>query len=538
MQMARLLASLLGVGAALVVERNASSDEVPNRMMLPPRGGVFCRGNGCPFGEVGVVAGQQIMGQTNTEQGVEQQAKAALAIGMDALLARKEFCRGMSCVDGMGKPLDRTKATFAAQCIHFFEGSLEGHDDYRTVKQVYDSFGSICGPRVGLAEMPLCRAYGDVFAAALAPEIQATTVGSAQSICNTMFDFFLEMKQAQIDLQLFEGSLGHLDTAGPETPRGRRWAKFVEMSAPKPLNETHGSLDALQVQSRGDKDADKYQITMPSWDGTLKPTRVPGMLFDHCETEMKEIMLEEPQTSGRVSQMAVDWCNFQQLRGGGRSDWSERTCLGIGKLFGMALRNIPDPPPLDQPPVVLAGALPKPTFGQLSPTMPPTYTMMPTIPDPPKWGEPPVSGPVPPKMSKEQMQRMLDPVARFLLRPDQVCQQLFVAIGATTRVEGLLRNSFKTSFRVPTAGMSLPTKDDLMLQAMQQAAEFRKSATQEKEAQAEKAKAELRKAAADVVKPAEIASETAANLNLGSLPHSSDYNPKVTVGGSFLRLHR
>ena len=92
----------------------------------------------------------------------------------------------------------------------------------------------------------------------------------------------------------------------------------------------------------------------------------------------------------------------------------------------------------DQPPMVLAGALPKPTFGQLSPTMPPTqgtwmmsaaigqsqaltrfqsilaimgrlaslrYTMMPTIPDPPKWGEPPTSGPVPPKMSKEQMQR-------------------------------------------------------------------------------------------------------------------------------------
>ena len=34
------------------------------------------------------------------------------------------------------------------------------------------------------------------------------------------------------------------------------------------------------------------------------------------------------------------------------------------------------------------------------------YTMMPTIPDPPKWGEPPTSGPVPAKMSKEQMQRL------------------------------------------------------------------------------------------------------------------------------------
>eukprot|EP00439_Symbiodinium_sp_Y106_P041470 s239_g5.t1 len=158
----------------------------------------------------------------------------------------------MSCVDGMGKPLDRTKAAFAAQCSHFFKGGLEGHDDYRTVKQVYDSFGSICGPRplAELAKMPLCRAYGDVFAAALAPQLDAVTVGSAEAICNSMFDFLQEMKQAQVDLQLFEGSLDHLD--------------------------------------------DKYEITMSSWDGALKATRVPSLLFDHCETEMKEIMLDAP----------------------------------------------------------------------------------------------------------------------------------------------------------------------------------------------------------------------------------------------------
>lgn len=534
MQMVRLLANILGVSYALTVEKDGAPSELPPAMMLPPRGGVFCRGNGCPYSEAGVVGGQQIMGHTQTEQGVEEQAKAALAIGMDALLARKEFCRGMSCVDGMGKPLDRTKAAFAAQCSHFFKGGLEGHDDYRTVKQVYDSFGSICGPRVGNAEMPLCRAYGDVFAAALAPQLDAVTVGSAEAICNSMFDFLQEMKQAQVDLQLFEGSLGHLDVAGPASARGRRWAKFVEMSTPKPLNETHGNLLAgLQV---GADDKDKYEITMSSWDGALKATRVPSLLFDHCETEMKEIMLDAPQTSGRVAKLAVDWCNFQQLRGGGRSDWSERTCIGIGKLFGLALRNIPDPPPPDQPPMVLAGALPKPTFGQLSPTMPPTYTMMPTIPDPPKWGEPPTSGPAPAKMSKEQMQRMLDPVKRFLLRPDQVCQQLFVAIGATTRVEGLLRNSFKTSFRVPSAGMALPTKGDLMLQAMQQAADFRKTATQQKEAEVAKAKAGLKEAAADLIKP--VQAQPASAVELGLLPHSSDYNPKVTIGASLLRMHR
>lgn len=219
---------------------------------------------------------------------------------------------------------------------------------------------------------------------------------------------------------------------------------------------------------------DKYQVTMPSWDGGLNATKVAPQLFEHCELEMREIMADESQTAGRVSKLAVDWCNFQQLQGG-RADWSERTCIGIGKLFALALRNIPDPPPLDQPALVMGGALPKPTFGQVSPTMPPTYTMMPTIPDPPKWGEPPVSGPAPVKMSQEQMKRMLDPVLRFLMRPDQVCQQLFVAIGATTRVEGLLRNSFKTSFRIPSPGMKLPGKEDAMLQAMQEAANFRKA---------------------------------------------------------------
>ena len=37
-------------------------------------------------------------------------------------------------MDGMGKPLDRTKATFLSQCAHFFAGSLRGQDDYRSVK--------------------------------------------------------------------------------------------------------------------------------------------------------------------------------------------------------------------------------------------------------------------------------------------------------------------------------------------------------------------------------------------------------------------
>ena len=61
--------------------------------------------------------------------------------------------------------------------------------------EVYDSFGSLCGTRVGNAEMPFCRAYGDVIAAALASQM-AATVGSGEQICESIFEFTIEMKQA------------------------------------------------------------------------------------------------------------------------------------------------------------------------------------------------------------------------------------------------------------------------------------------------------------------------------------------------------
>eukprot|EP00913_Durusdinium_trenchii_P019023 g17878.t1 len=83
---------------------------------------------------------------------------------------------------------------------------------------------------------------------------------------------------------------------------------------------------------------------------------------------------------------------------------------------------------------------------------------------------------------EEQMQRMLDPFQRFLMRPDQVCQQLF---------------------------------DDAVLRAMQQAADFRKIATK-----GESSKLRQTKAAAAL---------TQENLPTEGLPHASDYNPKVTV---------
>eukprot|EP00913_Durusdinium_trenchii_P003672 g3399.t1 len=59
----------------------------------------------------------------------------------------------------------------------------------------------------------------------LGPEA-SVLVGSAEKICDGVFDFMTEVKQAQIDLQLFEGSVESVGEEGPDSTRGRRpWIK-------------------------------------------------------------------------------------------------------------------------------------------------------------------------------------------------------------------------------------------------------------------------------------------------------------------------
>jgi len=504
-------------------------------------------------GEASFKAGQGLA----TMNAAEEAAKAALALGDDAFLSQKEFCRGSTCVNGMGHPVDRTKATFVAQCGHLFkESGLKGTDAYRTIKHVYDSFGNICGPRVGYAEWTFCRAYGDVLTAALSPELEESSVGGLPQICGNLFTFLMQIKQAQVDLELFEGTTAppDLHTAGPETQRGRKWAKYVEMSTPKPLNETHGkddigdataSMAAEEAHSQvmeTDKDK-KYEITMGSWDGSLKAVKAPKLQFDYCEREMTEIMMNQQQTSSGVVQLVVDWCNYQMI-GGARPDWSDRTCLSMGKLMGLAMRNIPDPPPPSEPPTVVFGALPKPAFGQASPTMPPTYTMMPTIPDPPAFGTIPKSGPVAPTMSTAQLQRMLHPTKRFLLGPGQVCQQMFVAIAASNRLEGIMRESFKTSFRNPPPGLQLPSTTDPLLMALQGAADFRKAAAltkQAKELENAQALNDAKETAADFDSVDETVAEQTAGAPApatAALPDSHAFNPVVVKDSTAALVRR
>jgi len=518
--------------------------------IVPPLNGVYCRGSACRYknsalgtvGEAAFKAGQGLA----TVNAAEEAAKAALALGDDAFLSQKEFCRGSTCVNGMGHPVDRTQATFVAQCSHLFEESgLQGTAAYRTIEHVHESFGNVCGPRVGYAEWPFCRAYGDVITAALSPELEESSVGGLPQICGNLFTFLMQIKQAQVDLQLFEGSATppDLHTAGPDTQRGRKWAKYVEMSTAKPLDETHDKNDitSLAAEKAGEAHSQmsevdndkKYEVTMGSWDGSLKALKAPKLQFDYCEAELTEIMRSQEQSASAVVQSVVDWCNYQMM-GGARPDWSDRSCLAIGKLMGLALRNIPDPSPPSQPPTVVYGALPKPAFGQASPTMPPTYTMMPTIPDPPAFGSIPKSGPVAPTMSTAQLQRMLHPVKRFLLNPGQVCQQMFVAISAASRVEGIMRDSYRTSFRNPPPGLTMPSTTDPLLMALQGAADFRKAAAltkQAKELENAQALKDATKSTSDldsVVAPAAASAAAPA----AAMPDSDAFNPVVVKNGT------
>ena len=79
--------------------------------------------------------------------------------------------------------------------------------------------------------------------------------------------------------------MDHPDAAGPESERGRRWvrmpgrldccaditkpsrwSKFVEMSTPKPLNETHGNLLAgLQAPRKAHVVASFYPTCPAGW---------------------------------------------------------------------------------------------------------------------------------------------------------------------------------------------------------------------------------------------------------------------------------
>jgi len=535
--------------AATALATTVSTQE--DSKAVPPLNGVYCRGSACRYknsalGTIGEAAFKAGQGQPSVNA-AEEAAKAAMALGDDAFLSQKEFCRGSTCVNGMGHPVDRTQATFVAQCGHLFkESGLQGTAAYRTIKHVHESFGNVCGPRVGYAEWPFCRAYGDVITAALSPELEESSVGGLPQICGNLFTFLMQMKQAQVDLELFEGSASppDLHSAGPDTQRGRKWAKYVEMNTAKPLDETHAKEDiaSLAAEKAGEADSQmsevdkdkKYEITMGSWDGSLKPLKAPKLQFDYCEAELTEVMRSQEMTASAVVQSVVDWCNYQMM-GGARPDWSDRSCLAIGKLMGLALRNIPDPPPPSQPPTVVFGALPKPAFGQASPTMPPTYTMMPTIADPPAFGSTPKSGPVQPTMSTAQLQRMLHPVKRFMLNPGQVCQQMFVAISAASRVEGIMRDSYRTSFRNPPPGLQMPSITDPLLMSLQGASDFRRAAAMTKQAK-ELANAQaLKDAAKSVSDSSDVGSEEAAAAPAGTpapaMPNSDDFNPVVVKGG-------
>eukprot|EP00933_Yihiella_yeosuensis_P006350 TRINITY_DN111035_c0_g1_i1.p1 TRINITY_DN111035_c0_g1~~TRINITY_DN111035_c0_g1_i1.p1 ORF type:complete len:608 (+),score=138.98 TRINITY_DN111035_c0_g1_i1:120-1826(+) len=480
----------------------AQQPTLPPVAPLPPLGGVYCRGAGCRYRQAPPMAGppppmplplagapmaapgapgaapamSDAMAANAAAAGAqaaaEWNAKQAMSMGMDVLLAQKEFCRGTGCITGMGKPSDRSIAIFNAQCSHFFEISgLGGSDSHRTISHVREAFYLGCKPKVGNAESVFCSAYADAWVGALYMTKPGESVGSVSNVCTKMNVLIAETRQAELDLSLWEPAIPDEEAtgifSGSKGNRGIAWKKYI---AAQDTTLLWFEPWAEVVPNR----TEPVEITQGSFDGLVDPVKVSAKTFGHCESQVDEILMHQRATAGTVTKMFEDWCNWQSLERGkfGRPEWSPESCARVSRLVAFALRNVPEPPPPFMPQEVTFGMPPAPIFGQPSPTMPPGFNMMPAAelmaPQPPG-----TKGLIHPTLSPEETKR-LTTTERFMLNPSQVCQQLFVAAGAIHRTERLLKNSFSQGVRKSQfAGPVPPTKEDPGLIALYEAAKHR-----------------------------------------------------------------
>jgi hypothetical protein len=472
------------LASALLVKQ--APDAAP---ALPPLNGVFCRGSACQYRVNPPPPSEPI---TNSQE--------AAALGLGAELAQKEFCRGLACIEGSGRPEDTKRATFVTLCSRLFEksGGLPGTDRSRTIANVRDAFTVLCKPRTGNGENVLCPAYADVWVAALSQDINDPSVGSLKTVCGSMYDFLGEFKQAEVDMGFWEPAVpaDPLNQAGPHTTRGARWHK-------------HAATHQVRLLQAPVVRTEAVNVTEGSYDDVLKPVSVPPAVFSYCEAEMSEIMLSSNATSSDVIKLTRDWCSWRSmLKGeeGAKPDWTERTCLNMGKLVTYALRNIPDPTPTTE---VVWGKPPQPAFGLPSPTMPPEFAMIPN----------------PEKPTQEDVDMMYSP-NRFLMNSTQVCQQIFVAIAAVHRTEGLLRDPGRTSYRlgVSMPKPELPSAHDAALLALKAATDYRSSTAN--------AQVEAQEKAAQVIEAAKAANAVPSSEPVKPeepvvMPDSSAFNPEV-----------
>jgi len=278
-------------------------------------------------------------------------------------LADRELCRGLGCVPGAGFPINPAKTTFELKCMHLLQvigGGLEGQDRSRKINDVRQTFLKICKNRVEYHETIFCGDYADVFVAALSPFVHDLTVGRADAVCSSAFNFMSLFKGAEVNLKFVAAALPKSDSllelgnsgipqVGPNSTRGRRWCKRLSLIRSTTLKDGETGCPG---GSNGVINANvKYKIAPGSDDGVMLPTEVSGDLFAYCGAQMEEITGGTRQSAAMFVLLTRDWCSWQTISksppGGDllhheppeHPEWNSRTCTGMAQLLTFALRQ-------------------------------------------------------------------------------------------------------------------------------------------------------------------------------------------------------
>jgi len=304
--------------------------------------------------------------------------------------SHREFCRGLSCLPGMGTPQDTAAGGFMINCIRLYidiGGGLDGKDGARTIADAKSSFYRWCKGKFPPPLIGACQGLGEVVVMALRGSAQSTDIGGASDICYATYLFIGASRQAEIDLRLLRETLpkvpafvqefvkekdGWLPSMlavgggdlGPNSPRGRAWrATFLENRRdmypqlnPQLQSQIPSLLQAtLDPAFKPDYDqsppcllsAVPPHATKVQLDNNIPPSEVDQDIYEFCAGTFAEIMLGFGQTGEMVVTMVGDWCGWQSSVSDwvgrheelGHPDWDFRRCQGMQDLVSYALRN-------------------------------------------------------------------------------------------------------------------------------------------------------------------------------------------------------
>lgn len=189
----------------------------------------------------------------------------------------REFCRGLTCIQGMGMPGDPKLQAYNLNCVRLYNdiaGGMVGQDLSRTVPEAYQSFINVCHKRVGPLEVGACPAYANTIVGAVSPKVNGATVGGPIEVCTDTYWFTVAYKTAEIDLKLTKAALpkgnsllavdlNRLGTGGvgPSSPRGLKWREWVYKNGRWPSPPTvseelagDGGFKSAFVQTGADPD--------------------------------------------------------------------------------------------------------------------------------------------------------------------------------------------------------------------------------------------------------------------------------------------